>query len=83
MQPIPARIDFLRELRHLVAAQATELASNGGRSQRRRPLAEKLASEVLPLADALPVARAASGASSCTAALRKGRQAVLDAWDVV
>jgi len=51
LQPIPARIDFLRELRHLVAAHATELASTAA-AVSGRPLAEKLASEVLPLADA-------------------------------
>ena len=51
VQPIPVRIDFLRELRHLVAEHATELASMAA-AVSGRPLAEKLASEVLPLADA-------------------------------
>jgi acyl-CoA reductase-like NAD-dependent aldehyde dehydrogenase len=51
LQPIPARIDFLRELRRLVAAHATELASTAA-AVSGRPLAEKLASEVLPLTDA-------------------------------
>ena len=51
LQPMPARMDFLRELRHLVAAHATELASTAA-AVSGRPLAEKLASEVLPLADA-------------------------------
>jgi acyl-CoA reductase-like NAD-dependent aldehyde dehydrogenase len=51
LQPISARLGFLRELRHLIAAQATELASAAA-AVSERPLAEKLASEVLPLADA-------------------------------
>lgn len=51
LQPMPARMDSLRELRHLVAAHATELASTAAVVS-GRPLAEKLASEVLPLADA-------------------------------
>ena len=51
VQPMPARLDFLRKLRHLIAAHATELASAAA-AVSGRPLAEKLASEVLPLADA-------------------------------
>ncbi len=51
LRPISARLRFLRDLRHLIAANATELASAAA-AVSGRPLAEKLASEVLPLADA-------------------------------
>jgi hypothetical protein len=51
LQPMHVRIDFLRELRHLVAGHATELASRAA-AVSGRPVAEKLASEVLPLAEA-------------------------------
>jgi acyl-CoA reductase-like NAD-dependent aldehyde dehydrogenase len=49
--PIPARLRFVRGLRHLIAAHAHELAEAAA-AVGERPVAEKLASEVLPLADA-------------------------------
>ncbi|MBV8142452.1 MAG: aldehyde dehydrogenase family protein [Verrucomicrobia bacterium] len=51
LQPIPARLGFVRRLRHHIAAHAAELAAAAARVK-GRPVAEKLASEVLPLADA-------------------------------
>jgi acyl-CoA reductase-like NAD-dependent aldehyde dehydrogenase len=51
LQPISTRLRFFRDLRHLVAGNAAELASAAAEVS-GRPLAEKLASEVLPLADA-------------------------------
>src|SRR5271157_3369581 len=51
LQPISARLLFVRDLRHLVAVNAAELASTTA-AVSERPPAEKLASEVLPLADA-------------------------------
>jgi acyl-CoA reductase-like NAD-dependent aldehyde dehydrogenase len=50
-QPISARLRFLRDFRHILAVQATELALATA-AVSGRPIAEKLASEVLPLADA-------------------------------
>ncbi len=50
-QPIAERLKLIRELRRRIAAAAQELATaTAGVSQ--RPVAEKLISEVLPLADA-------------------------------
>jgi acyl-CoA reductase-like NAD-dependent aldehyde dehydrogenase len=49
--PIRARLAAVRRLRHLIAANATHLAEAVRRS-RHGPLAEALAGEVLPLADA-------------------------------
>ena len=43
-QPISARLRFVRDLRHLVAVNAAELASATA-AVSERPLAEKLASE--------------------------------------
>ena len=51
LQPISTRVRFLRELRYRIAAHATELATLAA-AVSERPVAEKLASEVLPLADA-------------------------------
>ena len=51
LQPISARLLFVRDLRHLVAVNAAEFASATA-AVSERPPAEKLASEVLPLADA-------------------------------
>jgi acyl-CoA reductase-like NAD-dependent aldehyde dehydrogenase len=50
-QPICERLRFVRRLRHLIAEHATELAAVAAAAN-QRPAAEKLASEVLPLADA-------------------------------
>jgi acyl-CoA reductase-like NAD-dependent aldehyde dehydrogenase len=49
--PIRERLRFLRRLRHLIAERAVELAGVAAATN-QRPAAEKLASEVLPLADA-------------------------------
>ena len=51
LQSISARLRFVRKLRHFIAAQADELAAAAA-AVKGRPVAEKLASEVLPLADA-------------------------------
>ena len=51
LEPTPARLRFVRELRHLVADNAAKLASATA-AVSERPPEEKLASEVLPLADA-------------------------------
>jgi acyl-CoA reductase-like NAD-dependent aldehyde dehydrogenase len=51
LQPISERLRFVRNLRHLIAENAFELASATA-AVSERPLAEKLVSEVLPLADA-------------------------------
>ena len=50
-QPIAHRLRFVRELRHLIAANAETLAIAAA-AVSDRPVAEKLVSEVLPLADA-------------------------------
>lgn len=50
-RPIRERLAFVRELRHLIAAAAPELAAAAA-AVSQRSLAEKLVSEVLPLADA-------------------------------
>src|SRR5213083_140422 len=49
--PIDERLRIVRALRHLIAENAEALAVAAGEVQ-NRPLAEKLVSEVLPLADA-------------------------------
>src|SRR3954451_25319648 len=49
--PMKQRLRVIRELRHLIAEHASELAEAAGQVS-RRPVAEKLVSEVLPLADA-------------------------------
>ncbi len=49
--PIHERLRIVRELRHLIAENAHGLANAAG-AVSDRPLAEKLVSEVLPLADA-------------------------------
>jgi acyl-CoA reductase-like NAD-dependent aldehyde dehydrogenase len=49
--PISERLRFLRSLRHLIAERAVELARVAAATN-QRPTAEKLASEVLPLAEA-------------------------------
>lgn len=51
MMPWPERLAFLRKLRIRVAEDAERLAERAA-SVAKRPLAEKLVSEVLPLADA-------------------------------
>ena len=51
LTPIAERLRVVRELRHLIAENADALAAAAG-AVRNRPLAEKLVSEVLPLADA-------------------------------
>ena len=51
LTPLPVRLRVVHELRHLVAERADALAA-AACSVRDRPLAEKLVSEVLPLADA-------------------------------
>jgi acyl-CoA reductase-like NAD-dependent aldehyde dehydrogenase len=48
---VSERVKFLRELRHLIAENADALAAAAA-SVGERPLAERLTSEVLPLADA-------------------------------
>ncbi|MBA2435411.1 MAG: aldehyde dehydrogenase family protein [Chthoniobacterales bacterium] len=50
-RPMHQRLRLVRELRHLIAAAAPELATAAA-AVNQRPLAEKLVSEVLPLADA-------------------------------
>ncbi|MEO6970534.1 MAG: aldehyde dehydrogenase family protein, partial [Chthoniobacterales bacterium] len=50
-RPMRERLRLLRELRHLIAEAAPELAATAAEVN-QRPLAEKLVSEVLPLADA-------------------------------
>ena len=81
LQPISARLLFVRDLRHLVAVNAAELASATA-AVSERPPAEKLASKALPLADACRwLDRRA--ARVFTAALRQKRPAVLDARLVV
>lgn len=49
--PIRQRLRFVRELRHLVAENANALAASAA-AVSERPPAEKLVSEILPLADA-------------------------------
>jgi len=49
--PLRERLRIVRELRHLIAENADTLATAAG-AVSDRPLAEKLVSEVLPLADA-------------------------------
>ncbi|MGB9275144.1 MAG: aldehyde dehydrogenase family protein, partial [Terrimicrobiaceae bacterium] len=51
LTPIRERLRVVRELRHLIAENADALAVAAG-AVSGRPLAEKLVSEVLPLADA-------------------------------
>lgn len=51
MEPIAERLRVVRELRHLIAEEAESLAAAAAQVS-DRPLAEKLVSEVLPLADA-------------------------------
>ena len=51
LAPVRERVPFIRLLRHLIAENAESLAAAAA-SVSDRPLAEKLASEVLPLADA-------------------------------
>ena len=51
LKPIAHRLQIVRELRHLVAANAEVLATAAAEVS-DRPIAEKLVSEVLPLADA-------------------------------
>ena len=51
LTPIRERLRVVRELRHLIAENANALALAAG-AVSGRPLAEKLVSEVLPLADA-------------------------------
>jgi acyl-CoA reductase-like NAD-dependent aldehyde dehydrogenase len=51
LTPIRERLRVVRELRHLIAENANALAVAAG-AVSGRPLAEKLVSEVLPLADA-------------------------------
>ena len=51
LTPIHERLRVIRELRHLIAENADALASDAA-AVSARPLAEKLVSEVLPLADA-------------------------------
>lgn len=51
LEPVARRLRFLRVLRHLIAENAPALASAAA-STSGRPVAEKLVSEVLPLADA-------------------------------
>lgn len=50
LQPIAHRLQLIRELRHLIAAN-TETLAIAAAAVSNRPVAEKLASEVLPLAD--------------------------------
>lgn len=50
-QPICERLRFVRRIRHLIAEHAIDLAVVAAATN-QRPAAEKLASEVLPLADA-------------------------------
>ena len=50
-KPLADRLQIIRQLRHLIAANAEALADIAG-AVSDRPRAEKLASEVLPLADA-------------------------------
>jgi acyl-CoA reductase-like NAD-dependent aldehyde dehydrogenase len=49
--PVARRLEVVRELRHLIASQAVKLAAVAAQVS-GRPVAEKLVSEVLPLADA-------------------------------
>jgi acyl-CoA reductase-like NAD-dependent aldehyde dehydrogenase len=49
--PVRDRLQFIHVLRHLIAENAESLAAAAA-AVRERPLAEKLVSEVLPLADA-------------------------------
>lgn len=49
--PVSQRLRVIRELRHLIAENAHALAAAAAANS-ERPIAEKLASEVLPLADA-------------------------------
>ena len=49
--PVARRLQFVRRLRHLVARHAEPLAAAAAEVS-QRPVAEKLVSEVLPLADA-------------------------------
>ena len=51
LAPIAQRLTFVRELRHLIAENSDALAAAAA-SVNDRPVAEKLVSEVLPLADA-------------------------------
>ena len=51
LTPIRERLRVVRELRHLIAENADALAAAAA-AVSDRPLAEKLVSEVLPLADA-------------------------------
>ena len=51
LTPVGRRVKFVRVLQHLIAENAESLA-NAAASVRQRPLAEKLVSEVLPLAEA-------------------------------
>lgn len=51
LTPLHERLRIIRELRHLIAENADALADAAG-AVSGRPLAEKLVSEVLPLADA-------------------------------
>jgi acyl-CoA reductase-like NAD-dependent aldehyde dehydrogenase len=51
LQSVSVRLGFVRRLRHHIAAHAAELAAVAA-ALKGRPVAEKLASEVLPLADA-------------------------------
>ncbi len=50
-EPITHRLEFVRQLRHEIANHAHDLAA-GAAAVAGRPVAEKLISEVLPLADA-------------------------------
>jgi acyl-CoA reductase-like NAD-dependent aldehyde dehydrogenase len=49
--PIERRLDLVRELRHLIATHAVQLAEASA-AERERPVTESLTAEVLPLADA-------------------------------
>src|SRR5512143_863448 len=51
LQSIAHRLGIIRELRHLIATNA-EMLAIAAAAISDRPVAEKLASEVLPLADA-------------------------------
>lgn len=51
LMPFSGRLHIMRELRHRIAENATSLATVAA-AVSNRPIAEKLVSEVLPLADA-------------------------------
>ena len=78
LQPIAYRLGLIRELRHLIAANAETLAIAAA-AVSDRPVAEKLASEVLPLADACRWLERKRGPRARIASLWKKRTSALDA----